>query len=432
MKKRILIISGEAWRDESNGGNVLSNLFETFTDDYEFAQIFTNPAMPSNTICKKYFHISEGEVIKSFLNKANFGYELDYLSIKNDEIIYKKNEKSSTLSYLKKLNFPVFHTIQDVIWRLSSWKTPALEKFILDYNPDIIFAPMYYSLFIHRIDRYVFKLTGKKNISYVSDDHLTFRHFSFSPFFWINRILLRKNVISTSKFYSLLYTMTDEQKNEYENVLKVPMKVLKKSGNFNELPIFKSEVSDPILITYGGNLIYNRYKTLAILASNIKEINKDGIKFKLNIYTQTPITKKLKSLLDDGANTNLKGKVSMQELNLQYQNSDIVLHVESFDLKQKLNTRISFSTKIIDLMYSARCILAICWSESSPYKYLEKEDAAICISDLSGIKEVLLDLYNNKQKISQYSKKAWDCGVRNHNAKDVIKGLKEDFKMFTS
>jgi hypothetical protein len=71
--KRILIISGESWREDSNGGNVLSNLFSTFTDEYEFAQIFTNPAMPSNSICTKYFHISEGEVVKTFLkNQAYF------------------------------------------------------------------------------------------------------------------------------------------------------------------------------------------------------------------------------------------------------------------------------------------------------------------------------------------------------------------------
>jgi hypothetical protein len=81
-KKRILIISVESWREESNGGNVLSNLFNSFTNEYEFAQIFTNPAMPSNKICEKYFHISEGQVVKAFLKNQTFGQELqssDYL-----------------------------------------------------------------------------------------------------------------------------------------------------------------------------------------------------------------------------------------------------------------------------------------------------------------------------------------------------------------
>ncbi|MBQ0909638.1 hypothetical protein KBJ98_13060 [Flavobacterium sp. F-328] len=428
-KKRILVISGESWRDDSNGGNVLSNLFSTFTDEYEFAQIYTNPAMPSNAICTKYFHISEGEVIKAFLKNQTFGRELqtsDYLNQDSKEVA--STSSATWLTFLKKLNFPIFHTLQDLIWRGSKWQTPELEKFVLDYNPDVIFAPMYYSLFMHRIDRYVANLTGKKMISYVSDDHLTFRQFSISPVYWFNRLLLRKNVIATAKHYSLLYTMTQEQLEEYQPVLKVPMKVLKKTGNFEGVPPLKIDCGNPLILMYGGNLIYNRYKTLHKLAHAIKEINQNGIKIQLHIYTQTPITEKLKLLLDDGQNSLLLGKVSMKELTIKYAEADLVLHVESFELKQRLLTRLSFSTKIIDLMHTGRGILAICSKESSPYKYLKSQDAAICVADVSDIKKTLLDLLAFPKQINEYASKAWDCGKRNHNEKNIIKDLQADFK----
>lgn len=428
-KKRILIISGESWREDSNGGNVLSNLFSTFTDEYEFAQIFTNPAMPSNSICTKYFHISEGEVVKAFLKNQTFGRELqssDYLI--QDELSIKNTSSSNWLTFFKKLNFPIFHTLQDLIWRSSKWETPALDKFVLDYNPDVIFAPMYYSLFMHRIDRYVAKLTKKKMVSYVSDDHLTFRQFSLSPIYWFNRLLLRKNVIATAKHYSLLYTMTQEQLEEYQPVLKVPMKVLKKTGNFEGLPTLKTDRGNPLIITYGGNLIYNRYKTLHKLAQAIKEINQNGIKIKLHIYTQTPITEKLRILLDDSENSFLLGKVSMEELNVKYSNADLVLHVESFGLKQRLLTRLSFSTKIIDLMHTGRGILAICSKESSPYKYLKSEDAAICVADVSEIKKTLLHLLEFPEQINEYAIKAWFCGKKNHNVTNIILAFRSDLK----
>jgi glycosyltransferase involved in cell wall biosynthesis len=427
--KRILIISGESWREDSNGGNVLSNLFSTFTDEYEFAQIFTNPAMPSNSICTKYFHISEGEVVKTFLKNQAFGRELqssDYLI--QAELAIKNTSSSNWLTFLKKLNFPIFHTLQDLIWRGSKWQTPELERFILDYNPDVIFAPMYYSLFMHRIDRYVAKLTNKKLVSYVSDDHLTFRQFSLSPVYWFNRLLLRKNVIATAKHYSLLYTMTQEQLEEYQPVLKVPMKVLKKTGNFEGVPPLKTDCGNPLIIMYGGNLIYNRFKTLHKLAQAIKEINQNGIKIQLHIYTQTPITEKLKLLLDDGQNSLLLGKISMEQLNVKYSGADLVLHVESFELKQRLLTRLSFSTKIIDLMHTGRGILAICSEESSPYKYLKSEDAAICVADVSEIKKTLQHLLEFPEQINEYASKAWECGVRNHDVKIVAKDLHADFK----
>jgi hypothetical protein len=112
--------------------------------------------------------------------------------------------------------------------------------------------------------------------------------------------------------------------------------------------------------------------TLADLAENIVVYNnkQSKIRFQLEIYTQTAVTKEMKNLLHDSKQVFLLGKVSMEELDLIYDKSDILLHVESFDLKQKLITRLSFSTKIIDLVHSGRTILAICWSESSPFKYL--------------------------------------------------------------
>jgi hypothetical protein len=106
--------------------------------------------------------------------------------------------------------------------------------------------------------------------------------------------------------------------------------------------------------------------TLADLAENIVVYNnkQSKIRFQLEIYTQTAVTKEMKNLLHDSKQVFLLGKVSMEELDLIYDKSDILLHVESFDLKQKLITRLSFSTKIIDLVHSGRTLL---------FKYLKGE-----------------------------------------------------------
>lgn len=428
-KKKILIISGEAWRDESNGGNVLTNLFEPLIDEFEFAQIYTNPAMPSNNVCNKYFHISEADMIGSVIKRKFFGRTLREEEYNNKRSEYNVGIGSSRLvNILKKYFLSPLYLLQDILWRISLWKSPALKNFIEDYNPDIIFAPMYYSLHLHRLDRYVAKITGKKIISYVSDDHLTFRQFSLSPFFWFNRLLLRLNVLKTSKNYSLLYTMTKEQLEEYEPVLKVPMKILKKTKSFQILPEYILPAENEVIkIVYAGNLIYNRYKTLANLAESIVLYNKKKIRFQLHIYTQTSISKEMRDLLHDGVQIFLHGKVTMEDLNLIYSDSDILLHVESFDLKQKLITRLSFSTKIIDLIHSGRSILAICWSQSSPFKYLSENDIAICASEDDNLYDVLENIDKNPKILEKYSKKSWLFGSKNHQESIVIENFKKDF-----
>lgn len=425
-KRKILILSSEVWREESNGGNVLSNLFGPLTDEYDFAQIYCSPQLPNNKICSKYFHLSEEDMIGSCIKKKCFGHELLEEDLLESQV--NKDVKESTLfSLIKNSHFAINYTFQDFLWRNSKWKTPELKKFILDFNPDIIFAPMYYGLHIHRLDRYVFELTGKKVVSYVSDDHLTLKQFSLSPIFWFNRLLLRKNVISTAKYYSLLYTMTQEQLDEYQPMLKVPMKILKKAANFENTPYIPEKSNNPLKVVYGGNLTCNRYKTLNKIVKALREINEKSVIAQLYIYTQTPITYKLKNLLHDGKNSFLMGKVSMNVLNKKYSEADVTLHVESFELKQRLLTKLSFSTKIIDLLHSARCIVAICWDKSSPYIYLESQDAAICISNPADIKTKLLQLIDHPDIMKEYAQKAWRCGKRNHNAKEVFIDLKKDF-----
>lgn len=429
-KKRILIISGEAWRNESNGGNVLTNLFEQLEDEYEFAQIYTNSALPNNYLCDNYFHLSEARMIKSIFNRKPFGRILskeEYMNFNSDENSFEF-KKSNEIFFFKKYFINSLYFVQNILWFFSKWNSNDLKQFVTNYNPDIIFAPLYSGIFIHRIDRLVAKITGRKIISYVSDDVFTFKHFSLSPFFWINRVILRANVKETSKYYSLLYTMTQEQLNEYQPVLKVPMKVLKKAGDFEIKPVYNYSKEKPITLFYGGNLIYNRYKTLARLAEAIKQLNQDKLNFQLIIATQTPITDKINQLLNDGKNSIIVGKLNSSQMQDYYQSSDIVLHVESFDLQQRLVTRLSFSTKIIDLLSTGRCVIAICWKESSPYKYLKSEDAAICINNLNSIKSELEKLKENPKLLEEYANKAWDCGQRNHQKKNVSASFRNDLE----
>lgn len=429
MKKRILIISAEVWRPESDGGNVLTNLFQGLKDEFEFAQIYCNSQKPYNNICKRYFQLSESEMFRSLLGRKSFGKELSYNVFPSE---LKENSfsvdiaSSGFLAKLKGLHLPVFQTIRELLWYISYWKTNDLKKFILDYNPDIVFAPMYGASYMLRLDRFVASLLNKKLVSYVSDDHLTFRQWSLSPIYWMNRLILRCSVIKTSKCYSSLFTMTEEQANEYMPILKVPMPILKKCGDFSISCPVKKTVSSPIKIVYGGNIIYNRYKTLNAIMKALQQINKDEVKIQMFIYTQNPINSKMKNLLHDGRSSFLMGKVSTIELAEIYKESDIALHVESFERKQRLLTRLSFSTKIIDLLHSGCCVLAICWEESSPYKYLKKEDAAICISSLKSIDGTLNYLVANPSEILTYATKAWDCGKRNH---DIIK-VREQLSKF--
>ena len=424
---KILIISAEVWRHDTNGGNVLSNIFNRVVAD--FAQIYCNPGSPSNNLCKKYYQITDSMVIKNLLNKDKVGLEISFENFPSDNgnKISTVNGSNYFYKFFKRFNFQSFYLIKELLWALANWKNKDLDTFINDFEPDIIFAPCYGSLTMLSLTRYVAKITKKPIVSYISDDHYTLRHFSFSPIFWLNRILLRKGIIKTFPYYSLVYTMTDEQLAEYSNALNCNMKILRK-GVFLSDSIPVKENSLPIQLIYAGGIYAGRSETLQEISFALKRINKQGIKIILNIFTGTDLSSKEMSILNDQENSFVHGLLTPEELKVQYENSHVALHVESFDLKYKLLTRLSFSTKIVDCLSSGCAVIAICWEDHSGYKYLEKEDAALCVSSIAGIPQILEDIANRPELISLYRDKALKTCHKNHDQEYITTMLRNDFQ----
>lgn len=425
---KILIISQELWSENNNGGNVLSNLFSGF--DAEFAQIYCSPGIPNNKICKRYFQITDSMIVNGLLRRQKVGKALffeEYPYKSRNNVVSNYEESKWYFKLFKKFRFPVFETIRELLWKLAPWQTEELDNFIEDFKPDVIFAPCYGHMYMLRMDRYVKKLVGVNMISYISDDNYSLRQFNFSPFYWLNRQMTRVSIKKTFRDYSLVYTMTDEQSKELTKSLGANMKVLKKGSDFSGV-CKKYKVNDPIRIVYAGGIYIKRWNILARIGEVLKQINTDRVRIRLDIYTQNETTRKHKQLLNDNKNIFLHSAISQKELSEVYKSSDIALHVESFELKYRLLTRLSFSTKIVDCLASSCAVMAISWKDHAGLKYLQKEDAAFCIDDISTLQQVIQNIANNPEMIIDYANKAWECGKRNHQIDFIRKSLYEDFR----
>ncbi len=217
---------------------------------------------------------------------------------------------------------------------------------------------------------------------------------------------------------------------DYTRKFGVPTSTLFKSGSFYGEFISKPHI-EPFKLVYAGRLYCNRWKTLAAIGNALKEINADGIKMTLDIYTQEKPGKAQLKALSPNKYLRINGRVSSAELVHIYRQADIALHVESFDKKYRYATRVSFSTKIIDLMESSCAIMAICWDKHAGYQYLKKHDAAICVADVENIKPELVQIVNNQELINLYAQKAWNCGKNNHNRDLIHSEIRNIFEHYT-
>ena len=234
---KVLIISAEVWQDSTNGGNVLSNIFGG--TNFEIAQIYCNPGTPQNKMCTHYYQMTDGMVIRNFLNQKPIGraFELPSLSAAQmEETPFAEQPNKSFYSFFHRHRLGIFFIAKNFLWNTSNWKNDALQKFVTDFDPDIIFAPCYGSEFMLRLTRHIAEMTGKKVISYISDDSYTLKQFRISPLYWLERFSVRRQLRKTFPYYSLVYTMTETQKEQCERDFKANMKILLKPVPFGEIP----------------------------------------------------------------------------------------------------------------------------------------------------------------------------------------------------
>lgn len=86
---------------------MLSNLFGGLQGDFEFAQIYCKSSLPNTSICKKFFQLSEADLVPSILGKCKMGRELSVQEIEiresrdfTNEGIFYFFSKRNTLSIL--------------------------------------------------------------------------------------------------------------------------------------------------------------------------------------------------------------------------------------------------------------------------------------------------------------------------------------------
>ena len=428
MKPKVLVISRDSWNDTNNSGNTLSNLFQNWEYD-RIANLYFRDEIPNNKVCTQYFKISESLLIKKFLRKIkvaglNFEKGLDEIREPDNEIKDQQTERK-LYNFFRNNRWHIFLWTRELLWFVGKWKSKELNDFLEKFDPDIIYSPSYDSFYMHTVLYYVQKKTKAKVVYFHCDDLVTYRQYSLSPWYWINRFILRKYMDKSIKMADLNYCIIDEQARIYNKIYHSEFKLLYKTGNFTTYPIIK-KVNLPINIIFTGNIIYGRINSILMLSEVLSIINLNTLKIKLYIYTANLIDVDTKVKLESNKAVKLMGKVPYEEIPKILSNSDVLLHVESFEKKQMLSTSLSFSTKLVDYFEAAKPILAIGWEHSASINYIKDNQIGITVSNKDQLHSALLKLINDTNSLEEYSKKVWIFGDLKHNKKNVLKNFESD------
>ena len=346
---RILFVSSSPLKKEISIGNTFINLFKDM-DDVELASIYTRAGAPDPEISQA-FCITEKMLIKNLIKKTPVGVRIESTEKNETPKVYNTKNEQGIINFIKSRRWTLFFWLQDFVWRIGKWKSPELKKYVEEYNPDVIFTVLSGLPFLNRLILHITKLANKKLVLYAWDNNYSLKQFMLSPLQWINHFISRKSMRKVVKKAELFYVISDVQKNDYEKSFKKECKVLTKSADFSNQAPVKNEYNKPLQLVYTGNIGMNRWRSLAEIATVLKKINEDEVKAQLRIYTGNLLTEKMDSALNKGNSSFVMGSVSADEVIKIQNDADMLVHVESKDLKNKLLVRQSFSTFCREQMF---------------------------------------------------------------------------------
>lgn len=405
---KILVISRTAWRKDNSFGNTYSNIFDGMAD-VKIANLYFGDGLPDGSAQNviDYYRVSEKDIVKKILKKDNDNngagervHSEVFPTISEGK--HTKGIYENIIRIIKKNRCSLFYIVRELIWRFSSIDYSGILRFIDEFKPDIIFASFYYAIYTNRMIIFIKENRDIPLVLEAAVDIYTLKQFSVDPFYWGNRLWVRAAVKKTAALADRLYVISKNMKNDYKKELGVPTEVLYKFPDINrERYLYKADTEKEIVFLFTGNISSNRWKSLSTVGKIVAE---SGIG-KLYIYTKTILTHRMRRAL---SYCELKEPISAEEVINKQNAADVLVHVESFDIKNKLEVRYSISTKIMDYISVGRCILAYGPAGIASMDFLKEEEVALVCNTKRELELTINRFRNNTDLISR-------CALKNHN-----------------
>lgn len=417
---KILVISRNAWDDTNAIGNTISNFFGK-VEGLEFANIYFRSARPNNQVCKRYYRVTEGEIVKKWFSPKKIGNQFEW--VVGDKLTHQVGlelKEKRLIHFIHKRKLSIAYTLSDCIWYSKKWINEGLNRFIEDFSPDLVFAfvksaPQYYLTI-----RYLRERFGVPVFSWVADDEYTGLQQK-----------KRKREIENLRYIlresALVRGCSQELCDYYNAVFSCNMTPLYKGCDLTT-PV-KTAVNDPVRLVYAGNLLYGRLDILKQIADMLEICTADGKPAVLDIYSNTLLTAEDACYFSKKACVRYWGQQDYEIIKRELASADVVLHVESFDAEELLKTRYSFSTKIIDALQSGSVLLAIGPEEQASMRYIRGIPGACVICDPLQMREEIMAFLTDATSFCRRAEKIRMFAQQHHdgaaNARQLCNAMKK-------
>ena len=405
---KVLIISHNVFSDTESMGKTLTAYFSEYSAD-ELAQLYFHSQVPTSECCSRYYRVTDKNAIKSIFTRKS-GRRFDKQDIQHNRTNARIDEGVTASIYQKaRKRTPLIYIARNLWWRMSAWDTQEFRCWLEEFKPDCVFFASGDYSFSYRI---ALKIAQSRNIPlYVScmDDFYFFNKNSDSLLGKIQHRMFMRIVHKTMAYSEKLFCICDKMSEDYGKLFGKPCITVHTPATIRE-PLHMEKQRK---VSYLGNLGYNRDKQLIDIGRALKSLGLEPDH--VDVYSTESRPEILAKLTEENGIV-FHGSVGADEVLKVIGESMAVIHTESFDEKIRRSVRYSVSTKIADSLASGTCIFAYGPEEIASIDYLEKNNAAICCTDIKDLEHFLKVLITDTAERNKVVVKALTVAEKNHAA----------------
>lgn len=409
---KVLIISHNVFSKTSNMGKTLSAYFENWQAE-KLAQFYIHSEVPTIDMCKKYFRITDKEMLISIFSRrcGRIFHEVD---IEHGRTNSRTDNGLTARMYQKaRKRTPLIYLVRNLVWSLGKWNTKAFQKWVDDFNPDVVFFASGDYAFMYKI---ALKVAKRKQIPLIvscMDDYFFYNKNS-NRFLgkFVHKLFMRQ-VKKTMDYAFAIMSICDRMTRDYGACFNKPCYTIHTGSDISE-PI---NVPREKKISYLGNLGYSRHLQLVVIGRTLKNLHLKNAPSCVDVYSAESDPEILKYLTPENGLC-FHGRVNAEDVQKIIGESMAVIHTESFDEDIAKCVRYSVSTKIADSLASGTPMIAYGPENIASIEYLKENDAALVITREEDLKTSLQSFFENEEQRNKISSNAVKLARVNHIGKD--------------
>ena len=403
---KVLVLAYNAFSDTNANGKTIKSLLSSFNKD-EIAQFYCGAERPDWSVTENYFQVTDVMMLKSFYKNMN------YTPIKSASAVPESNtNKPSRYVKLRKHNYNfALRFIREILWKFSYRWRKGFKKWVIDFEPDVIFYMVGDSVFM---DKLVLSVASKYNIPVVLYNCEAYRIVNLKERKGLEYLYYRRSENSYRKLlsYSKLHVVYNSNylKNGYESFYQ-----LKPNSSVFYTPyIFENSeytrMNPSTNFVYFGNMGVGRVDSLVEFAKALQKVDSNYI---LTVYGSVPKDEVHK--FESVKNVKLMGVVTSNELRDIKETADVLVHVESFNPLIMPKLRYAFSTKIAQYLCAGRCVISYAPKDMASSEYLIQSKSVLFASTCFQLDQILNDIRMNPDTLKIYADRALEQARENHN-----------------